>query len=332
MSKFNIFLAVSLLFVGMACSSDNSDDPAPVPTPTPTPTPTQGPDTIIQIVDKDTCLLVNKSAIVDASGGECVMVIRTNRSHTLSTTYNWITIKEQSRGVSDCEHTLVIAANSGGKRDGDVKVKFEGTEKATMLSFKVTQAGSGTINQEYSFIGGINDMTQNDWEQNEMNKTDNRYINRQVDIYTDDNEVTLSIAELGTILMTNAGYGGVVLDDIKSGVLGLMYEGGYYSEDMAEEIRTNELEPKDALLPAGFSYGIAVSSDGRILSKGNNTSSAALIVGTNDFQELKIKVNKYDVAGRVFAPSIIVTGTNEVGDKCRVHICLFIKIYHYPKN
>ncbi len=333
MSRFKILLALSLAFVVIACGSDDSSDPipTPIPTPEPTPTPTQTQDTIIEVSDKDTCQLVNKSALIDANGGECVMVIKTNRSYTLSTNYDWITINEQGRGVSEYEHTLVIAENSGEKREGDVKVKFIDTEKTTILSFKVTQTASGTINQEYIFEGGINDMNPNEWEQKEMYKTDIRNISAQIDIYTDDNEVTLSIAELGTILMTNIGYGGVVLDDIKSGVLGLMYEGGYFDGN-SKEVKTNELEPKDALLPAGFSYGFAVSSDGRILSKGNNISSAALIVGTNDFQKLTIKVNNYDVAGRRFAPSIIVTGTDEIGDKCRVHIQPLIEIHHYPKS
>lgn len=326
MSKFNIFIALSLLFVGMACSSDNSDDPAPVPTPT------QGPDTLIQIVDKDTCLLVNNSVTLDANGGECVMIIKTNRAYTLSTSYDWITINEQARGVSEYEHSLNVAANTGERREGDVKVKFHDTKKTTILSFKVIQAAYGAVDKEFSVVGEINDMSTNEWEQKEMYKTKELYLTKVVDIYKGEDEVSVSIADLGSFLMSHSDYGGVVLDDIKSGVLELSYEGGNIDDEYKQN-STNKLDPKDAKKPNGFSYGIAITKTCNLIGASNDVATIAATIGTNDFQELIIKYNRgVGIVGNGFCPSFIVTYTDKMGDKLRVYVNPLCFVYNYPRD
>ena len=158
MDKIKIGLLLTLACVIIACGGGGNDDPVPSPTVNDT-------VPVIEDLGTDTCLLLNKSVIIGANGGESKIVVKTIRNHELSTTATWITINNEPRTVSNFEYTITIAENTGAAREGVVKVKFEGKQKNKILDFKVIQTAEGVITKDYTYASGINDMIQNDWEQ-----------------------------------------------------------------------------------------------------------------------------------------------------------------------
>lgn len=316
MNRFTILLITGLLPVFFACGSESSDDPVP--------TPTQP----IGQTGNDTCQLLTNSVIVDAAGGERTIVVKTNRSHTLTSTVAWITINDEARAVADYEYTIIISENSGAKREGVVEISFEGVKKPTTLQFKVSQSASGVTDKEYNFGNGINNMTQNEWEQEYMYKTKDLHcylggVGQSVFFGDVENEITESLNDLLLCLSEDARYDGDVIKGIESGKMQLSYKGGVYMPGDQEITHHETLQAEDALLPSGFEYGFAIAQNGAVIPVNGDESVIAAYIGTNDFNKLTIKINRKvieSVADRVFSPQLIITYNSDLGDTYTIHL------------
>ena len=320
MNKFRIFLTVGVIAMSMACGSDGSTDPTPESTPLPT--------TPIQVIDEDTCQLESKSVIIDALGGECKIVVKTNRTYTLSTTSSWIIINDDARGVSNFEHIITIAENLGEKREGVVKIKFEDTKKTKILDFKVTQTASGVISKDREINGGINDMSQKLWDSKIV--TLDHHIDATVrptiefrDGETEYNQYALWIQNK---LQLNSTYKGDVITDVKTGVVTLSYEGGYLED--SERVMINVLQENRAYKPSDFKYGFAIASDGSVISANTQNPRIAMKIGTNDFQEIIIKIDRSCIQTRkIYSPGMNIKYIDDLGDQYTLEIRLPVEVY-----
>ena len=274
MNKIKIISVLGLVYVMAACGG-GSDDPVPTPT-------INEPDTIPVVEDlgEDTCQLVNKSVVVGANGGECKIVVKTNRMHTLSTTSGWITINDEPRSVSDYEYTITIAGNTGVAREGVVKITFEGTKKSKVLDFKVTQTAVGEDAGELSFGNGINDMTENEWVQEVVTITKryarsvaiNDFINGDVtEAEIDASAGVFALLELGDYVETS------LVDGIESGELSLTYVGGAISYESGGTLNQNVVGGDNVKVPTGYKYGFSLGADGKVIRKNESTAVAMTI-------------------------------------------------------
>lgn len=322
MDKIKIGLLLTLACVIIACGGAGNDDPVPSPTVNDT-------VPVIEDLGADTCLLLNKSVIIGANGGESKIVVKTNRNHELSTTATWITINNEPRAVSDFEYTITIAENTGAAREGVVKVKFEGKQKIKILDFKVIQTAEGVITKDYTYASGINDMIQNDWEQRVV-VAEHSY-SATVGFNFDENSVNKyeSVADgwnyIGQML-DMAGYvDNTLVGGVQSGELSFTYIGGYMDDEL-QTFNRNRVDSESAMVPQGYKYGISVGADGQIIRKGSSTP-VAMTVGTDNFSRYEVKVNEGVVGGTSkirFNPSIEFTFVDELGDTNIMTIWLFI--------
>lgn len=312
MDKIKIISLLVLAYVIVACGGGGSDDPVPTPTVNDT-------VPVIEDLGADTCLLLNKSVVIGANGGESKIVVKTNRNYELSTTATWITINNEPRAVSDFEHTITIAENAGAAREGVVKVKFEGTKKTKILDFKVIQTEAGVVVKEHTYASGINDMIQNDWEQQVMvsKHTYSAGVVLNFDEYSDNMyETEGSGWDYISQMLERAGYmDKSITDGVQSGELTCTYIGGYINDEYGT-INTNRVDAVDVMVPKGYEYGFSVGVDGRVIKKGSSTP-VAMTIGTNDFSQYAVKVNQ-SVVGRPsgirFRPSMEFVFVDDFGD------------------
>ncbi|MBE6334738.1 MAG: hypothetical protein E7071_07970 [Bacteroidales bacterium] len=325
MNKYTILIITGLFPVFFACSSESSDDPVP--------TPTQP----VIMPGEDTCQLLNNSVIIDAAGGERTIVVKTNRSHTLTSTVEWITINDEARAVADYEYTITISENLGAKREGIVEITFEGVKKPTTLQFKVIQSASGVTDKEYNFANGINGMTQNEWEQEYMYKTKDLHcyfggVGQSVFFDDVENEITKSLNDLLFCLSEDARYNGDIIMDVESGKMQLSYKGGVYMPGDQMITHHETLQAEDAMLPSGFKYGFAIAQNGAIMPIDGDESVIVAYIGTNDFNKLTIKINRKvieSVADRLFSPQLIITYNSDMGDIYTIHLHITFELDRY---
>ncbi len=279
---------IAAFSIECSSGSDSTDNPSDTPQPTPEPTQTDTTSSKPEppVVDLDSCELASYSLFVDCMGGEEVITVKSNRTYTVVSTVDWITVKD-SRAVTESEVTIQITENTDAEREGIVEFVMNDTQEPTTLQFVVKQAAAGVVFEDKTVNDAINDMDNSIWHPNEIHKTFNQsaiYSYTYSDYIESDGTETIDIQENDIIEFF--GLSGRLQEAVDNGavkrvILWCTTNGNEWKE-------TSVTSPR---LPEGYEFGASYRSNGNVIPQ-TSSFTTLYFVGAKSATQLIFQIDQ----------------------------------------